>query len=82
MDIVVAFPIDEAGGIVVEGESAKFFGLVLVNAAVEIARHADVQRSAGAALHEVHVVDVFFVHCKNSVIPSEALFARSRGSLW
>ena len=58
----MAFPVDQADGVVVEGESAELFGFVLVDAAAEIAGHADVERSAGGALHYVHVVDMFFSH--------------------
>ena len=76
MHIIVAFPIDEADGVLIEGESAEFFGLVLINAAVEITGHPDVKRAAGAALHEVHVVNVLCGHRYNSVIPSGAGFLR------
>ena len=62
MYVVETFPIDQADGVVGAGKSFAFLGLVLEDAVVEVVGHADVERAAGAALHDVHVVVIFAGH--------------------
>ena len=62
MHVVRTFPIDQADGVVGAGESFAFLSFVLEDAAVEVVGHADVERSAGAALHDVDVVVVVAGH--------------------
>jgi hypothetical protein len=60
--VVETFPIDQADGVVAGGESFAFVRLVVEDATVEVVCHPDVQRSAGAALHDVDVVMMFAGH--------------------
>ena len=62
MHVVRTFPIDQADGVVGAGESFAFLSFVLEDAVVEVVGHADVERSAGAALHDVDVVVMFTRH--------------------
>jgi hypothetical protein len=60
--VIRTFPVDQADGVVIVTESFEFLSLVLKNPPVKIVGHADVERAAGAALHDVHVVVMFARH--------------------
>jgi hypothetical protein len=77
--VVETFPIDQADGVVGASESFAFLSFVLEDAAVEVVGHADVERAAGAALHDVDVVVVVAGHALSIHCHPERRTGSARG---
>jgi hypothetical protein len=79
---VETFPVDQADGVVAVSESFEFLSFVLEDTPVEVVRHADVKRAAGAALHHVHVVAMFAAHeLPNNCHPERSTSSAQRNSV-
>ena len=78
MHLIETFPVDQADGVVAVSESFELLSLVLEDTPMEVVSHADVDRAAGTALHDVHAVAMF----AEDELPTACHPERRTGSAW